>query len=1053
MSNKHYLTFIKQVNLLIMTYIKNCFSRLYLFVSFIIIAVSVSSQSFMVTGTVIDETNEGMPGVTVKVDGNDKGTTTDLDGKYALSVDDKSDKLVFSFIGYKKHIVQVNDQVKIDVQLEVSTESLDEVVVIGYGKTTVKELTGATVQVKGESVERLNIPRMDQALQGQVSGVAINTNSGSPGGSSSIRIRGLSTFGDNDPLILVDGVVYDSEGLNALNPGDIESINVLKDATAGIYGVRAANGVIIIETKKGRKGSKPKFEVGSYVGIQETTNSLDLLNAAEYALIKNEMFIRGTGSPIFNNTDLKMGTNWQDSIFQTAPIESFNFGVTGGNKNSSFSIGGNYFSQDGIVGGNKSSFDRYNARVNLVNSLTEKLTLSSVFLFTHEQRKTLPENGIGSVLYNTINAFPTRDIRTADGNYEYLLEVSDIINPVAQIENTHNNSKVNKLVGKQEFEYKFNENLTFTNRLSYNYASVDGKTFSPLAWYGAGKYANTAVNAELDPVQVELAEDVFIERGASVNEQRATYLDLNFESFLNYSKSINDHNVKATLGTSVFSRRGDVLNGTAFNIPNNSVDFADISANTAQSGYLNNTGSYEFDERLLSNFLRAEYGFKYKYIFSAIIRRDGSSKFGPNNRFGYFPSFSGAWIASDESFFNSKSITFFKLRTSYGISGNDQIANFAYRALLNGEGVYVFDDIITQGVAIGTAANPDLKWETTRQLNIGLDLQFFNSIDVSANYFIKNTNDLLFSPDVSALIGSYGPGGYPPIINAGNVSNKGIEFEFTYATDPKNKVGMNVNFNFTYIDNEVKSVPQGVDFLPGASFGVGGNTATRFEVGFPIGYFIGYQTDGIFQSQEEIDNASVYQPGAQVGDLRFVDVDGDGEINFSNNDDKTMLGSPIPKFMLGSVLGFNIFGIDISTNLYAALGHKIVRNYERQQPYANQLGYVLDRWTVDNPSNENPRVTTSATRNGVFSDYFVEDGSYLRVRNVQIGYVFPKNISNKLGSDYLRIYFSANNLFTLTNYMGYDPDIGSAGGALSSGIDYGFYPQARTIMGGINIKF
>ena len=860
MSNKHYLTFIKQVNLLIMTYIKNCFSRLYLFVSFIIIAVSVSSQSFMVTGTVIDETNEGMPGVTVKVDGNDKGTTTDLDGKYALSVDDKSDKLVFSFIGYKKHIVQVNDQVKIDVQLEVSTESLDEVVVIGYGKTTVKELTGATVQVKGESVERLNIPRMDQALQGQVSGVAINTNSGSPGGSSSIRIRGLSTFGDNDPLILVDGVVYDSEGLNALNPGDIESINVLKDATAGIYGVRAANGVIIIETKKGRKGSKPKFEVGSYVGIQETTNSLDLLNAAEYALIKNEMFIRGTGSPIFNNTDLKMGTNWQDSIFQTAPMESFNFGVTGGNKNSSFSIGGNYFSQDGIVGGNKSSFDRYNARVNLVNSLTEKLTLSSVFLFTHEQRKTLPENGIGSVLYNTINAFPTRDIRTADGNYEYLLEVSDIINPVAQIENTHNNSKVNKLVGKQEFEYKFNENLTFTNRLSYNYASVDGKTFSPLVWYGAGKYANTAVNADLDPVQVELAEDVFIERGASVNEQRATYLDLNFESFLNYSKSINDHNVKATLGTSVFSRRGDVLNGTAFNIPNNSVDFADISANTAQSGYLNNTGSYEFEERLLSNFLRAEYGFKYKYIFSAIIRRDGSSKFGPNNRFGYFPSFSGAWIASDESFFNSKLITFFKVRTSYGISGNDQIANFAYRALLNGEGVYVFDDIITQGVAIGTAANPDLKWETTRQLNIGLDLQFFNSIDVSANYFIKNTNDLLFSPDVSALIGSYGPGGYPPVINAGNVSNEGIEFEFAFATDPKNKVGMNVNFNFTYIDNEVKSVPEGVDFLPGASFGVGGNTATRFEVGFPIGYFIGYQTDGIFQSQEEIDNASVYQP-------------------------------------------------------------------------------------------------------------------------------------------------------------------------------------------------
>lgn len=1034
-------------------FLRKNLSNLFLLSFLTLFSLIFTAQSSVVTGLVIDENKEGMPGVTVKIDGMSSGTTTNLDGKYSINIENDSVRLIFSFIGYRDQAVDVNGQSNIDIQLQLATKSLDEVVVVGYGKTTVKELTGATVQVKGESVERLNIPRMDQALQGQVSGVTINTNSGSPGGSSSIRIRGLSTFGDNDPLILVDGVVYDSEGLNALNPGDIESINVLKDATAGIYGVRAANGVIIIETKKGRKGSKPKFEVGSYFGIQETTNSLDLLNAAEYALIKNEMFIRGTGSPIFNNTDLKMGTNWQDTIFQSAPIESFNFGVTGGGKTSSFSIGGNYFSQDGIVGGNKSSFDRYNARVNLVNSLTEKLTLRSVFLFTHEQRKALPENGIGSVLYNTINAFPTRPVRTADGNYEYLLEVSDIINPVAQIENTHNLAKVNKLVGKQEFEYKFNESLSFTNRLSYNYASVDDKSFSPLAWYGAGKYANSAINADLDPVQVEIAEDVFIERGASVFEQRATYLDLNFESFLNYSKVFNDHNVKATLGTSVFSRRGDVLNGTAFNIPNNSIDFADISANMAQSGYLNNTGSYEFEERLLSNFLRAEYGFKYKYIFSAIVRRDGSSKFGPNNRFGYFPSFSGAWIISDESFFNFKPLSFLKLRTSYGISGNDQIANFAYRALLNGEGVYVFDDIITTGVAIGTAANPDLKWETTRQFNFGLDFQLLNVFDITANYFIKNTNDLLFSPDVSAIIGSYGPGGYPPIINAGDVSNKGFELEMAYATDPNKRLGMNVNFNFTYIDNEVKSVPDGVDFLPGAGFGVGGNTATRFEVGFPIGYFIGYQTDGIFQSQEEIDNATVKQAGAQVGDLKFVDQDGDGEINFSNNTDKTMLGSPIPKFMFGSVLGFNIFGIDISTNLYAALGHKIVRNYERQQPYANQLGYVMDRWTVDNPSNENPRVTTSLNRNGVFSDYFVEDGSYLRIRNVQIGYVLPKVISEKFGSDYVRFYISANNLFTITNYMGYDPDIGAAQGALSNGIDYGFYPQARTIMGGVNIKF
>jgi TonB-linked SusC/RagA family outer membrane protein len=1020
------------------------------------------SQNLIITGKVVDENKETMPGVNIKVEGKEGGATTDLDGRYSITVDNQLNTLIFSFIGYKSQAVTVNDKIKIDIQLKPSSENLDEVVVVGYGTSRVKELTGATVQVKGESIERLNIPRMDQALQGQVSGVTISTNSGSPGGTSNIRIRGLSTSGNNNPLILVDGVVYDAQGLNALNPGDIESINVLKDATAGIYGVRAANGVIIIETKKGKKGSKPKFEVGSYYGMQSTTKKLNLLNAGEYALIKNEMFIRGGGQPIFNNTDLKVGSNWQDSIFQDAPVQSFNIGVTGGGKNSSYSIGGNYFSQDGIVGGKKSNFERYNARVNLVNSLSKKLTLTSVFLYTHEQRSVLAENGIGSVLYNTINAFPTRNIHSPDGNYEYLDEVSDIINPVAQIENTYNRSLTNKLVGKQEFEVKILDNLSFTNRLSYNYAIVDGKTFNPLAWYGSGKYANSALNANLDPVMVfngfqynqnsDTYDSVLVERGASVSEQRATYLDLNYESFLNYNLNISDHNIKSTLGASVFRRKGDVLNGTGFNIPNNSIDYADISASQSPGQFnQNNTGSYEFEERLLSAFLRGEYSYKFKYIFSGVIRRDGSSKFGPNSRYGYFPSFSGAWIVSEESFLNYKPITFLKLRTSYGISGNDQIANFAYRALLNGEGVYVFDDIITAGVAIGTASNPDLKWETTRQLNIGFDLQLFNSFDITANYFIKNTNDLLFSPNVSALIGSYGPGGYPPIVNAGNVSNKGFEFEFGYATNPNNPIVVNVNLNFTYLKNEVTSVPDGIDFIPGASFGVGGNTATRFEAGFPIGYFFGYQTNGIYQNQSQIDNSNVIQDGAKVGDLIFVDQDGDGKINFNDNSDKSNLGSPLPKFMFGTVLGFNFYGFDISANLYAAVGQKIIRNYERQQPYANQLDYVLDRWTVDNPSNEVPIYTTASNRNGVFSDFFVENGSFLRVRNIQIGYILPKDFCKKFKTNYVRFYLAANNLFTFTKYMGYDPDIG--GGALNGGVDNGFYPQARTIMGGINIKF
>ena len=1016
--------------------------------------VSIHSQKITISGVISDKDGSEMPGVNVIVTGTSEGVTSDINGKYSINTENtESLQLDFSFIGYEKQTVLVAGRTTIDITINEISKSLDEYVVVGYGKTTVKELTGATAKIKGENVEKLNIARMDQALQGQVAGVAINTNSGSPGSSSSIRIRGLSTFGDNDPLILVDGVVYDSEGLNALNPSDIESINVLKDATAGIYGVRAANGVIIVETKKGSRNSKPKFEVSTYYGMQETTKKLNLLTASQYAVIKNQMHLNGGDPRPFQNEALGIGTNWQDTIFQRAPLASYNLGITGGTENSTYSIGGSYYSQDGIVGGAKANFERYNGRVNVTTDLSEKLTLSSIFLFTHESRSTLPENGIGSVLYNTINAFPTDPVIEND-HYSYLEEVSDIINPVAQIINTHNQALVNKLVGKQELGYKFNEDFTFTNRLSYNYALVDNKSFSPLAWFGPGKYANTAANADLDPVLVEIADSTFIERGASVYEQRATYLDLNYEGFINYNHVFNnDHNVKATLGTSVFKRRGEVLNGTAYNIPNNSIDFADISANLAPGGFLNNVGSYEFEERLLSTFLRAEYNYQYKYLLSAIIRRDGSTKFGENNRFGFFPTVSGGWIISDEDFYNSKTFNFLKLRTSYGVSGNDQISNFAYRALLDGEGVYVFNDIITSGVALGRAANPDLKWETTRQLNIGLDMELFKAIDVTMNFFTKNTYNLLFQPDVSGVLGSYGPGGSPPIINAGDVSNKGFELELGYQSDSKRELKYNVNLNLTTIKNQVMKVPEGVDFIPGANFGVGGNVATRFEVGNSIGYFHGYQTNGIFQNQEQIDNADVTQEGAQPGDLIFVDQNGDGIISFNDDLDKTNIGSAIPKLNIGFAFSLNYKGFDISTNMYAALGQQIIRNFERQQPYANQMSYVYGRWSGENTSNEHPRVTTGATRNTVFSDYFVEDGSFLRCRNLQVGYTLPKKFTQKFKTESIRFYVSTNNLFTITNYQGYDPDIGATTGTLSAGVDYGFYPQAKTIMGGLIVKF
>ena len=1013
-----------------------------------------NSMGQQVSGKVFDgTTKQSLPGVNVVIKGTTTGTSTDMDGNFSLKASG-SDSLIFSFLGYRSQTLAVGNQSAVTVYMSEDSKLLDQVVVVGYGSVKKKELTGATSTVEGEELTKLNIPRMDAALQGQVAGVTINTNSGSPGGASAIRIRGLSTFGDNDPLILVDGIVYDTEGLNALNPNDIASINVLKDATAGIYGVRAANGVILIETKQGKKGSGPKVEIGSFIGSQTTSNRLDLLNAEEYAIVKNNAFANGGSAPPFETTNLGEGTDWQDEVFQSAPIQGYNISVTGGSEKTTYSIGGSYFNQEGIVGGDKSSFERYNGRLNLSTALSEKVQFNSVLLFSNEERSTLQENGIGSVLYNTINAYPTEPVRQPDGTYSYLPLVNDIINPLAQIENTYNAGIANKFVGKEEIVATLNENFTWTNRFNYNYAIVEGKTFSPLVWYGPGKAPNTALNEDLDPTLLQIADSTFLERGASVSENRDTYLDLTFESFLNYDKEFNAmHSVKGTIGVSSFSRRGEGLNAIAFNIPNNSEEFADISASQAAQGFLNNAGSFQFRERLLSAFFRGEYKYADRYLISGILRRDGSSKFGENERWGLFPTVSGAWIISEEEFWRSSVIDFAKLRVSYGVSGNDQIPNFAYRALLNGEGNYVINNLITTGVAIGRAANPDLRWETTNQFNVGLDLYLFDDFTVTTNYFIKSTKDLLFQPDVSGLLGTYGPGGFPPFVNAGDVRNQGVELELGYSTKPVNNFIFSASLNGTYIQNEVLKVPDGVEFIPGADFGVGGTVATRFEEGFPIGYFIGYETNGIFQTQAEIDNAGVVQPGAKPGDLRFVDQNGDGQITFGDDADRVDLGSPIPNFTFGLNLNGRYKSFDVSCNFYAAIGQEIIRNFERQQPFANQLGFTLERWAGQGTSDEIPRVTTGSTRNTEFSDFYVENGSFLRLRNLQVGYTLPSRVSEKINVRYLRVYVSANNLWTLTGYSGFDPDIGSFGGPLSAGVDYGFYPQATTIMGGFNLHF
>ena len=1003
----------------------------------------------IIKGKVVDNENEPLPGVSILVKGTTEGTVTDVDGNYSISVKDGT-TLIFSYIGFTTQEIEVGTKSVIDVQLQEDVAVLDAVVVVGYGTTTKKEFTGAAAVVDGKELTKLNPTRLENALQGQFAGVNITSASGSPGGSQTIRIRGASTTGNSNPLVVVDGIVYGTDGLSALNPDDIESINVLKDATAGIYGVQAANGVILITTKKGKKNQKPQVSFDAYYGVQETSKKLDLLNATEYAVLKNEAAAANGGTPPFNNVNLGAGTDWQDEVFTTSPIQNYNLSVRGGSDKSSYSVGGSYFDQEGIVGGDKSKFTRYNGRLNFTTDLLPKLKLTNVLLYTHEERKTLAENGIGSVLFNAINISPIMTVYDVNGNYTYAEGIGDVINPIAQMANTFNNARANKFVGTLRLDYDINDHFTASARGGYNYAVVDSKSFSPLVYYGAGKAQNTALNADLDRNEVEIAPDVTIPVNNSVTESQTTYFGYNLEAFLNYKRNFGNHQLKATLGTSFFGNTYANVSGTGYNVPYNSWEFADLSA-TDPNDLLNNSSSYQGESRLQSIFGRAEYTYAQKYMFSFILRRDGSTRFGSNNIYGIFPTASAAWVISDEEFFNFAPISFAKLRVSLGRSGNDQINDFAYRGLLNGEGVYAFDDQLTQGVALGRLGNADLQWEQTTQFDIGLDFDLLNdALSVSFDYYIKTTTDLLFSPDVTALLGSYGAGSAPPFINAGKIRNKGIELALNYTKDISDDLSINIGYNISTYDNEVVELPEGVEFLEFGAFGVGGTTANRMQVGLPMGYFFGYKTDGVFQNAEDI-AAAPTQLDASPGDLRYQDVNGDGTIDFSGDTDKTIIGSAIPDVTMGLNLAVKYKGFDLSANLYASIGNEILRNYERQTPLANLLAYRIDRWTGEGSSND-PRLTTGVNRNNVLSDFYVEDGSYLRVKNLQLGYSLPNSVAEKIGLNQLRLYVAANNLLTFTEYRGFDPDIGSSS-PTATGIDYGFYPQARSYMIGLNLKF
>jgi TonB-linked SusC/RagA family outer membrane protein len=991
------------------------------------------SQNIEVRGLVTDrETGDPVPGANIVIKGTSKGASTDFDGNFAITDVQLNSILVISYLGYQTLEIPIKNDNFLNVVLQVDAQSLNEVIVIGYGTQTKKEITGAVSVVSSETIDALKPTRIEQALQGQVAGVNITSQSGSPGGGTTISIRGVSTNGDSRPLILVDGNVI--EDLSVLNPNDIESINVLKDATAGIYGVRAANGVVLITTKNGRKDMPLTIEYAAYGGFQQTTRKIPVLNATEYAALVNEAFAAGGNTPPFTDLSaLGQGTDWQDKVFENAPIFNHSITLKGGTKKTAYSFSSAFLKQDGIVGGNKSNFTRFTKRLNYNWDILDNLKLTTGITHTGTVKRNLIESALGSVLFNALNMAPTLTVRDANGDYTIAEGLgNEVINPIAQTADAYNRSRIDKISANAGLSFNFLDHFTAQANIQYNYAEVRSKVFSPVVFYGSGK--------------------VFNKDRSEVFEGLNYYKDYTFNAFIQYKNTFNEaHNINLQIITEVLKTTGKFTGFRGYDIRDNNIKNASIEQASDVEDINQALGrNPTFDSRLLSYFARFQYDYKGKYLLSAVIRRDGSTKFGPENKFGYFPSGSIGWIASDEDFLkNSNVINFLKFRASYGILGNDRIPDYRYVSLLNGEGTYVFNDQLVFGSAIGAVANPGIKWEKQKTLDVGLDMRFLNNkIDVTTDYFKKRTEDLLVIPQVSGLLGTGAPGSGPPVVNAGIVENKGFEFAIGYTENFSDYFKFSIRYNVTTLDNEVISVSTDGGFIPGGSFGVGQDPPSRMEAGYPIGYFRGFVTDGIFQNQSEINSYPTLNAAVLPGDLRFVDLNKDGVID---DNDKTNIGNPLPDATMGLNISLDYKNFDFSAYAFASVGNEIVRNYERNQNLTNRSIFFLDRWTSDGTSNTTPRVTTGANSNGLFSDYFVEDGSFVRLQNVQLGYTINSD-SKDSAIDRLRIYVTASNLVTLTKYRGYDPTA-SSGAPIGGGIDQGFYPNPKTFLLGLNLKF
>ena len=1001
----------------------------------------VEDQQIQVSGIVKDgDTGETLPGVNVFIKGETTGTATDIDGSFSLNVPSSRSILVFSFIGYTQVERTVGNTTIFNITLESSQESLSEVVVVGYGTQKRATVTSAITSISSDQITELPVPNLASAIQGRAAGVNI-TNAGSPGTNPVVRIRGIGTVGNNDPLYVIDGVP--AGGLNQINTADIESIEVLKDASAAaIYGSRAANGVILVTTKRGKIG-KAVVSVDSYVGTQSAWRTLDLLDSDQYIAFGRDLLGNaGEAAPSrFDNLgDLNgVNTDWQGEMFRPASIQSHNVGISGGNESIVYNVSAGYFGQEGIMRG--TDFERFSFRANTEMTISKRVKIGQTLTIAYSNRNVEPFTSGRTQLEHMVKSVPYIPVRdeTRLGGFRSpdRIDGSDPENPVLNAVLRTNRQQEYKILGTAYIDINIYEGLKYKFLVGTDLALGAGNEYTPRFRSG------------------DFHEQPF----AVIDQNRFSFFSPLISNQLTYTKSFGKHNLDLLAVVEQQTFLSTTLAGSGQNFLTNEIrELQGVQNQTANSSKL--------EYALISYLGRVNYDYDQKYLFSASLRRDGGSRFGPNSKWGTFPSISAGWRISEESFMQDlTAVSDLKLRASYGETGNDQIGNYVYQATINSNFFYPLGGSMAAASTISTLANPDLRWETTVMKNIGFDLGLFEDrLNLSFEWFDNTTEGMILGVPIPPSLGYDGA----PVANVGTVANRGVELTLGYRKY-SGDFQFSVDGNIGFVRNELVSLGSG-NTIFGPEFQ--GDPLTFTEAGRPIGYFFGWQTESLFQSNEEAISAprqnlpeegEPYDPRIHTaaGDIRFTDMNEDGQINAN---DRTYLGHYMPDFTYGLNFSASYKNFDFSMFWQGVQGNEIFNllrfHTEGMTRLFNSSTEVLDRWTPVNTVTDVPRaINGDPNRNARASSRWIEDGSFLRLKNLSLGYNIPSSVIEQISKGSIsrvRVYVSGQNLLTFTKYTGYDPEIAARtdiNSTLGQGIDFGQFPAARTIIGGLQLTF